>query len=136
MIRGRRPGEVGPDGLAAARAGQVVPAGRRAVGGQHVELHQVHVQAALDRRAGQVEVVGRQRAEGVDAGQLDDVAVVGPREERRRAGPAGGVGSAPGHGIALRVELRIVIRGDPVVVPSRRASLAVVLHAVGATSTS
>ena len=79
----RRPaGHVRPHRLGAARARQVVPAGRRPVGGQRVELHEVDVQPALHRQLSEVEGIGRERAERVEQGQLDEVAVVGAREER------------------------------------------------------
>jgi hypothetical protein len=68
--------------LRATRPGQVVPAGGRAVGGEHVELDQVHVQPALDGQLGVVEAVLFNRAEEVGQSQLDDVAVVGPDEQR------------------------------------------------------
>ena len=73
IARGRLPRPVGPHGLAATGPGEVVPARGRAVGGEHVELHEVDVQPALHRVGGQVEVVGREGGQHVVQPQLHDV---------------------------------------------------------------
>ena len=74
---------ISTNGLSATRSRKVVPTGGRAVRRKRVELHQVDVEPALHRELAVVNRICRERAETVVMPPFDDVAMVGPREERK-----------------------------------------------------